>query len=139
MPTLLAGETVTEWANDPHGFLSPQARAKALLVGPAMLGMARRAHDAGVRIAFGTDSSVSRHGDNAREFQLLVKAGLTPLEAVRAATTAAADHLGMAGKIGALKPGMAADVIAVAGDPLADVGVLRQVGFVMKGGVVVKQ
>ncbi|MES2045145.1 MAG: amidohydrolase family protein [Pseudomonadota bacterium] len=139
VPTLLAGETVTEWANDPHGFLSPQARAKALLVGPAMLGMARRAHDAGVRIAFGTDSSVSRHGDNAREFQLLVKAGLTPLEAVRAATTAAADHLGMAGKIGALKPGMAADVIAVAGDPLADVGVLRQVGFVMKGGVVVKQ
>lgn len=139
VPTLLAGDTVTVWGNDPNSFLSPAAKAKAIEVGPKMLDMARRAHAAGVKIAFGTDSSVSRHGDNAREFVLLVLAGLTPLEAIRAATVSGADHLGLGGKIGALKPGMAADIVATAGDPLADVSVLQHVSFVMKGGEVFKQ
>ena len=135
----MAGATVTEWGNDPTSYLSPAARAKALEVGPKMLDMARRAHAAGVRIAFGTDSSVSKHGQNAREFSLLVQAGLTPLEAIRCATVNGAEHLGLAGKIGALRPGMAADVIAVSGDPLRDVRVLERVGFVMRNGLVFKR
>jgi imidazolonepropionase-like amidohydrolase len=139
VPTLLAGATVTQWGNDPQSFLSPAARAKAVEVGPRMRDMARRAHAAGVQIAFGTDSSVSRHGQNAREFSLLVEAGLTPIEAIRAATVAGADHLGLGGKIGALRPGMAADIVAVSGDPLGDVRVLERVGFVMKDGRVYKR
>jgi imidazolonepropionase-like amidohydrolase len=139
VPTLLAGDTVTLWGNDPNSFLSAAAKAKAVEVGPKMLDMARRAHAAGVKIAFGTDSSVSRHGDNAREFNLLVRAGLTPLEAIRAATTSGADHLGIASKVGALKPGMAADIVATAGDPLADISTLQKISFVMKGGEVFKR
>jgi imidazolonepropionase-like amidohydrolase len=139
IPTLLAGATVTQWASDPHTFLSPQAQAKALLVGPKMLDMARRAHTAGVKMAFGTDASVAPHGTNAREFALLVKAGFTPLEAIQAATVAAADHLELAAEIGSLAPGKAADMIAVARDPLEDVTALQDVRFVMKGGVVYRQ
>nr|WP_257644333.1 amidohydrolase family protein [Luteimonas salinisoli] len=138
VPTLLAGETVAGWSADPDSFLSPAAKAKAASVGPAMLSMARRAHAAGVPIAFGTDSGVSRHGDNAREFGLLVAAGLTPLEAIRTATVNAAAHLGLAEQIGRLAPGMTADLIAVDGDPLQDVGALRRVRFVMRAGVVHK-
>jgi imidazolonepropionase-like amidohydrolase len=139
IPTLLAGATVTQWASDPHTFLSPQAQAKALQVGPKMLDMARRAHAAGVKMAFGTDASVAPHGTNAREFALLVKAGFTPLEAIQAATVAAADHLELAAEIGSLVPGKAADVIAVTRDPLQDVTALEDVRFVMKGGVVFRQ
>lgn len=98
--------------------------------------MARRAHEGGVRIAFGTDTGVSAHGDNAQEFALLVRAGLTPLEAVQAATVGAAEHLGISGEAGRLASGMPADFIAVTGDPLADVTELERVRFVMKGGIV---
>jgi imidazolonepropionase-like amidohydrolase len=136
VPTLMAGYTVTKWANDPNSFLSPQARAKALLVGPQMIKTARRAHEAGVLIAFGTDSSVSPHGQNAHEFELLVQAGLTPLEAIQAATRAGADHLQLSREIGSLAPGKQADLIAVKGDPLKDVSELERVSFVMKGGAV---
>lgn len=134
VPTLLAGETVTEWGRDPASFLSPAIREKALLVGPRMIESTARAHAGGVRIAFGTDASVSRHGENAREFGLLVRAGLTPLQAIQAATVNAADHLGLAALIGAIAPGRAADIIAVAGDPLSDVTVLERVTFVMRDG-----
>ena len=136
VPTLLAGATVTAWANDPNGFLSPAAKAKALDVGPKMLDMGRRAHAGGVKIAFGTDASVAKHGTNAREFSLLVKAGLSPLDAIRAATVGSADHLGLSKEVGALIPGKAADVVAVDGDPLQTVSELERVRFVMKGGVV---
>jgi Imidazolonepropionase and related amidohydrolases len=101
-----------------------------------MLDMAARAHRGGVRIAFGTDSGVSRHGDNAREFALLVRAGLTPLEAIQTATVNAAEHLGISDQAGRLLPGMPADLIAVSGDPLQDATELERVRFVMKGGVV---
>ncbi|MDB5455698.1 MAG: amidohydrolase, partial [Caulobacter sp.] len=94
-----------------------------------------RAHEGGVKIAFGTDTGVSAHGDNAGEFALLVQAGLTPLEAIRAATVNAADHFSLSAEIGSLAPGKAADLIAVAGDPLKDVTELQHVRFVMKGGV----
>ena len=98
----------------------------------------RKAVPAGVKIAFGTDAGVSKHGRNADEFELLVKHGMTPATAIQAATVNAADLLGLAGEVGSLEPGKAADIIAVAGDPLADVTVLKRVGFVMKGGKVHK-
>lgn len=134
VPTLLAGDFVAREAQRPDTFLTPAQRDKALQAGPLMLDMARRAHRAGVRIAFGTDSGVSAHGDNAQEFALLVRAGLTPLEAIQTATVGAAEHLRIADQAGALRPGMPADLIAVAGDPLADVTELERVRFVMRGG-----
>ena len=98
-----------------------------------------RAHAGGVKIAFGTDSGVSPHGQNAQEFALLVKAGMSPLDAIRAATVWAAEHLGLSGLLGSLTAGKAADIVAVKGDPLADVTVLERVSFVMKGGVIYKE
>lgn len=94
----------------------------------------RAAHAAGVKIAFGTDAGVSKHGRNADEFELMVEHGMSPAEAIHAATVNAADLLGLANEIGRLAPGFAADLIAVDGDPLADVTTLQQVRFVMKGG-----
>lgn len=136
VPTLLAGDFVTREAARPNSFLTPNQRVKALQAGPLMLDMARRAHEAGVQIAFGTDSGVSAHGDNAQEFALLVRAGLTPLEAIQAATIGSAEHLQIEDEVGRLAPGMAADLIAVRGDPLSDVTALESVSFVMKGGTV---
>ncbi|MGH7026106.1 amidohydrolase family protein [Brevundimonas sp.] len=136
VPTLMAGDFVARVAASPDNFFSPAQTAKALEAGPKMLDMARRAHDGGVRIAFGTDSGVSAHGDNAREFALLVRAGLTPLEAIQAATVGAAEHLKISNEAGRLAAGMPADLIAVSGDPLSDVTELQRVRFVMKGGQV---
>jgi imidazolonepropionase-like amidohydrolase len=136
VPTLLAGDTITAWANDPDSFLSSTVRAKAVQVGPKMIGAAQRALAAGVHIAFGTDASLARHGTNAREFSLLVKAGLSPIDAIRAATVEAANHLGIAREAGSLAPGKPADIIAVDGDPLLDVTSLEHVRFVMKGGAI---
>jgi imidazolonepropionase-like amidohydrolase len=101
-----------------------------------MLDMARRAHEGGVKIAFGTDSGVSAHGDNAQEFALLVRAGLSPLEAIQAATVGAAEHLRIANEAGKIAVGMPADIVAVSGDPLTDVTELERMKFVMKSGVV---
>ncbi|WP_337187451.1 amidohydrolase family protein [Phenylobacterium sp.] len=139
VPTLMAGDFVYRVASGPDNFLTPAQTQKALEAGPRMLDMARRAHAGGVKIAFGTDTGVSAHGDNAREFALLVKAGLTPLQAIQAATVNAADHLQLRGVAGALTPGHAADIVAVRGDPLADVSVLERIDFVMKAGVVHKE
>ncbi|PXA81804.1 Xaa-Pro dipeptidase [Caulobacter sp. D4A] len=138
VPTLMAGDFVARIAASPGNFFTPAQTAKALEAGPKMLDMARRAHDGGVKIAFGTDSGVSAHGDNAYEFVLLTRAGLSPIEAIRTATVNAADHLGITAEAGSLAPGKAADLIAVEGDPLADVSVLQKVDHVIKGGVVVK-
>ncbi len=138
VPTLMAGDYVVRIVQGPNNFFTPAQSAKALQAGPMMLDMTRRAHRAGAKIAFGTDTGVSAHGDNAGEFALLVKAGLTPLEAIQAATVAAADHLQISDVAGRLTPGHAADLIAVSGDPLQDVSVLTRVGFVMKEGVVHK-
>jgi len=96
----------------------------------------QRAVPAGVKIAFGTDAGVSLHGRNADEFELMVKHGMTPAQAIHAATRNAAELLGLADRIGALEPGMEADLIAVSGDPLQDVTVLKQVDLVMKAGAV---
>ena len=136
VPTLMAGDFVARIANGPNNFFTPAQTAKAREVGPLMLDMARRAHAGGVHIAFGSDSGVSAHGDNAQEFALLVRAGLTPLEAIQTATVNAAQHLKIADQAGKLAPGMPADLIAVAGDPLSDVTELQHVRFVMRSGTV---
>lgn len=138
VPTLMAGDFVAREAAKPDTFFTPAQRDKALLAGPKMLDMARRAWAGGVKIAFGTDTGVSAHGDNAGEFALLVKAGMSPIDAIRSATIWAAEHFGLADQIGSLASGKQADLIAVRGDPLADVTVLTRVSFVMKGGVVYK-
>ena len=99
----------------------------------------RLAHKSGVKIAFGTDAGVSKHGRNADEFEYMVEFGMTPAEAIKAATVNAADLLGVAALAGTLEAGKAADIIAVDGDPLKDVKVLKQVPFVMAAGKVFKE
>lgn len=138
VPTILAGVTVAEWAADPDTFLTPPQRRKAAEVGPRMIDMARRARAGGVEIAFGTDSGVSAHGDNAREFELLVEAGMTPMQAIHAATVNGAANLGKSDLLGTIEKGKAGDIVAVDGDPLSDVSQLRDVDFVMKAGVAYK-
>ncbi len=98
----------------------------------------RRAHAAGVLMAFGTDAGVYPHGDNAKQFAKMVQWGMTPLEAIRAATLEAAKLLGKPDDIGSLAPGHYADLIAVEGDPLSDVTTLERVKFVMQNGAVKK-
>jgi imidazolonepropionase-like amidohydrolase len=134
IPTLMAGATIVKMANE--GGLPPATADKARTVGPVMLGAAKRAHQAGVRMAYGTDTGVSAHGLNAGEFSLLTQAGFNPLDSIRMATVWAADHAGIADKAGALRPGYRADIIAVDGDPTADTHTLEHVRFVMKDGVV---
>lgn len=104
----------------------------------ANLANARRAWRAGVRIVAGSDAVAGLHGANARELEWMVKAGMTPAAALRAATVDAADLLGLAGKVGMIAPGQAADLVAVPGDPLQDITVLQRVAFVMKGGEVIR-
>jgi imidazolonepropionase-like amidohydrolase len=91
-----------------------------------------------VRIAFGTDAGVSKHGRNGDEFELMVANGMTPTTALQAATVNAADLLGLGQEIGTIEPGKSADIVAVSGDPLSDVTVLKRVDFVMARGRVVE-
>jgi imidazolonepropionase-like amidohydrolase len=98
----------------------------------------RKAFKAGVKMAFGTDAGVYPHGDNARQFRYMVQYGMTPMQAIQAATINAADLLGWKDRIGSVSPGKYADLVAVSGDPLADPAELTRVKFVMKGGAVVK-
>ncbi len=96
-----------------------------------------KAYPAGVKIAFGTDAGVSKHGRNADEFELMVKWGMPPVEALKAATVNAADLLGVSAEAGTIEPGKSADIIAVTGDPLTDATVLKKVDFVMARGEVI--
>ncbi len=139
VPTLLAGDFVAREAAKTNSFLSPPQAAKALEAGPKMQDMLRRMHAAGVKVAFGTDTGVSAHGDNAQEFALMVGAGMTSLQAIQAATVNAADHFGLTAEIGSIAPGKTADIIAVGGDPLSNVRELESVNFVMAKGKVYKQ
>ena len=124
-------------AKDPNAY-TPEVRKqidwRIGITGQSLL----KAVPAGVKIAFGTDAGVSKHGRNADEFELMVKNGMTPIAAIKAATVNAADLLGLASEIGTIEPGKSADLIAVAGDPLVDVTVLKRVEFVMARGEVVK-
>ena len=139
VPTLLAGDFVAREAKRPNTFLQPAQAAKALEAGPKMQDMLRRMHAAGVKVAFGTDTGVSAHGDNAQEFALMVGAGMTPLQTIQAATVNAADHFRLTAEIGSITAGKSADIIAVNGDPLSNVRELESVDFVMAKGKVYKQ
>ena len=125
-------------AKDPNAY-PPEVRAKIdwriKITGKAL----ELAYPRGVKIAFGTDAGVSKHGRNADEFELMVKHGMPAAAAIKAATLNAADLLGIAAEVGSIEPGKRADLIAVAGDPLSDVTVLKRVSFVMKDGVVQKR
>ena len=136
VPTLLAGATVVEMAQDPDYF-PPAVTAKARMVGPVMIGSLGMAHRSGVRIAFGTDSGVSRHGENWREFPLMVRAGISPMECLVTATRHAADLCGLGEVLGTLESGKIADIIAIDGDPLEDINAMSQVIWVARDGRVV--
>jgi imidazolonepropionase-like amidohydrolase len=99
----------------------------------------RKAVKAGVKLAFGTDAGVCAYGTSAKQFAFMVKYGMTPMQAIQAATSSAADLIGRSSQFGSIKPGKYADVVAVSSDPLKDIGVLENVQFVMKDGVVYKQ
>ena len=99
----------------------------------------RKSLKAGVKMAFGTDAGVCRYGTSAKQFAFMVKYGMTPMQAIQAATTNAADLLGHSKEVGSIKPGKYADVIAVSSDPLRDISVLEHVDFVMKDGEVYKE
>jgi imidazolonepropionase-like amidohydrolase len=136
VPTLYLGDWMLEHAAQTH--MPPPLMAKAQEVIPAARKNIARAFAGGVKVAFGTDAAVYPHGLNAHEFAVMVKLGLSPLQAIQAATINAADLLGWSGKVGTLDNGAWADLIAVDGDPVQDVTTLERVKFVMKGGEVVK-
>jgi imidazolonepropionase-like amidohydrolase len=136
VPTVMAGEWVANQAD--AGWMTPFQAAKARVVGPQMIEMVRRAHEGGVTIAFGTDSGVSAHGDNAREFLLYTQAGMTEMEALATATTIGARHVQLEDVIGRIAPGFAADIVATNGDPLENIEELLDIDFVMARGVVHK-
>jgi imidazolonepropionase-like amidohydrolase len=138
VPTIIAGDTVSRNAKIP-GYFPPQVAAKAAAIGPVIQGMLGRAYKAGVKIAFGTDAGVYPHGENAHEFELMVQAGLPTLFALQAATTHAAELLRQDKNLGSVTAGKFADLIAVSGNPLDDIGLMRHVEFVMKNGVVYKR
>lgn len=137
VPTILAGKFVEAKAKE-EGYFPDVVRPKAAAIGPLIQETFGRAYREGVKIAFGTDSGVSPHGENAKEFEYMVEAGMPAMEAIRSATVSAAEMLGISDDVGTLQAGRRADLIAVAGDPLEDISLLQQVRFVMKDGVVYK-
>jgi len=136
VPTLYLGDWFLANAEKNHVPDFYLVKAKAVM--PIARQNVAHAFASGVKVAFGTDAAVYPHGLNAHEFAVMVKLGLTPLQAIQAATVNAADLLGWSGKVGSLEPGAWADIIAVEGDPLKDVTTLERVKFVMKGGEVVR-
>ncbi|HKE46013.1 MAG TPA: amidohydrolase family protein [Steroidobacteraceae bacterium] len=138
VPTLSAGRWVYEQAQKPDAY--PEVvRVKALTIGPQLQKTFSEAYKAGVRIMFGTDASVFPHGLNAREFQYMVEGGMPAMEAIKAATMVPAKYLKIDDRLGSIEKGKLADIIAVPGDPLADITTLQHVSFVMKEGIVYKQ
>ncbi len=116
----------------------PESLDKERTVGKVQRDNFRKAHEAGVNIVFGTDAGVYPHGRNARQFSVMVEYGMTPMEAVQAATIKAAQLLGTEENVGSIAAGKFADLVAVRGDPIANIAVLENISFVMKGGAIVK-
>jgi len=133
VPTIIAGKSVSDSAKI-AGYFPPVIARKAVEVGSQIQATFGRAYKAGVKIAFGTDAGVYAHGKNYIEFQYMVEAGMPPMEAIKAATTSAADLLGMSSKIGSITTGKFADIIAVDGDPLQDIKTMKNITFIMKEG-----
>jgi imidazolonepropionase-like amidohydrolase len=117
----------------------PESLEKERLVGQLQRDNFRKAYKGGAKMAFGTDAGVYPHGDNAKQFRYMVQYGMTPMQALQAATINGADLLGWKDRVGSLTPGKYADVVAVSGDPLADPAELTRVNFVMKGGAIVRK
>jgi imidazolonepropionase-like amidohydrolase len=138
VPTIIAGDFVARMAKVP-GYYPPQVAAKAAAIGPQILATAGRAYRAGVKIAFGTDAAVYPHGENAHEFELMTQAGMPALFVLQAATTHAAELLKHDKDLGSITKGKFADLVAVAGNPLDDISLMKSVSFVMKEGVVYKR
>lgn len=138
VPTISAGQEAARLAKIP-GYLPPVVAEKALAIGPLLEATFARAYKKGVPIAFGTDSGVSPHGDNGKEFGYMHKAGMPILETLRSATLVNAKLLGMEMELGQLKEGFMADIVAVDDNPLENVNTLEAVSFVMKEGVIYKQ
>ncbi len=137
VPTLSAGRWVADKAEDPD-FFPALVRPKAASIGPQLQGTFGKAYRAGVKIMFGTDTGVSAHGDNAKEFGYMVEGGMPPLEALKAATIVPARFMEVADRLGSVEAGKLADLVAVPGDPLADIHAMEHVRFVMKEGKVYK-
>jgi len=114
-------------------------RPKAAAIGPVIAATFKHAYESGVKIAFGTDQGVAPHGDNAKEFIYMVEAGMPPMKAIQAATLSAAQLLEMDKDLGTVEAGKLADLVAVPGDPLADIKLVTNVTFVLKAGKVYKQ
>jgi imidazolonepropionase-like amidohydrolase len=137
VPTLMAGDTVVELAKNTD-FLSPAIRAKAIRVGADMTANFKRSYKSGVKIAYGTDSGVSKHGNNGKEAVLMHEAGMSAKDILKSATVNAADLIGKSKSLGTIEVGKIADIIAMHGSPLVDIKELLDVDFVMKSGEVVK-
>lgn len=137
VPTLLAGKTVATLALEVD-YMTDVVKKKAIRVGNDMAGNFEKAHKAGVNIAFGTDSGISRHGTNAEEAVLMVKAGMSEMDVIVTATINAADLIDMSDSIGTIEAGKFADIIAVDRSPLDNIDALLDVDFVMKSGKVYK-
>jgi len=139
VPTIYAGRFVADKSKI-DGYFPAVVRPKAAAIGPLIQATFQRAYQAGVKIAFGTDQGVGPHGDNAREFIYMTEAGgMPPMVAFKAATIEAAKLLGVEKDTGTLEPGKYADLVALPGDPLADITLVLKPSFVMKGGVIYKQ
>jgi imidazolonepropionase-like amidohydrolase len=135
VPTISAGKWVAVLAEQ-EGKLPAVVKPKAAAVGPQIQGTFAKAYAEGVKIAFGTDTGVSPHGQNAKEFVYMVEAGMPNMEAIRSATINAAVLLDQADTLGSVEVGKYADFVAVEGDPLADISILQSPTFVMKAGKV---
>lgn len=138
VPTVIAGRSVADSAKKP-GYFPPEVAAKALEIGPKIQATLGRAYKAGVKIAFGTDAGVYKHGKNWLEFTYMIEAGMPAMEAIKAATIHAAELIGIGEQVGSIEVGKLADIVAVDGDPLKDAQAFGRVMFVMKDGVVYKQ
>ena len=137
VPTLTAGRWVADQAQDPN-FFPPIVRPKALQVGPQIQGTFAKAYQSGVKILFGTDTGVGKHGENAREFRLMIEGGMPAMEAIRVATSAPAKFLDLFDQTGSIAVGKLGELVGVPGDPLADISVMERVVFVMKDNTVYK-
>ncbi|MDN3640573.1 amidohydrolase family protein [Simiduia curdlanivorans] len=138
VPTISAGKFVEAKAAI-DGYFPAVVVPKAAAIGPKIQGTFAEAYKAGVKIAFGTDAGVFPHGDNAKEFVYMVEAGMPPMKAIQSATKSSAELLHISDQAGSIAKGKWADIIAVKGDPLADISLLQNIDFVMKGGVIYKQ
>jgi imidazolonepropionase-like amidohydrolase len=137
VPTIIAGDFVARQAKVP-GYYPAQVAAKAQAIGPLIQATAGRAYKAHVKIAFGTDAAVYPHGENAHEFELMVGAGMPTMYVIQTATVNAAQLLRRDKDLGSIAAGKIADVVAVPGNPIDDISVMKRVSFVMKDGVVYK-